>query len=113
MALAEISVIPIGTPTTSVGDWIAEAVKVLQKEGIKYEISPMGTIIEGRVSIIFSAVRKMHEAALKKGISRVVTTIRIDDRRDKEVTMKNRIASVKKRLKRTTRSIPGKIDIAS
>jgi len=31
MALAEISIIPIGTPTPSIGDWIAESVKILEK----------------------------------------------------------------------------------
>ncbi|HEY7535452.1 MAG TPA: MTH1187 family thiamine-binding protein [Thermodesulfobacteriota bacterium] len=104
MALAEVSVIPIGTPTSSIGDWIAEAVKVLQKEGVTYELSPMGTLIEGKTSEIFTIVRKMHEAVLKKGINRVVTTLVIDDRRDKEVTMKSKVESVKKRLKTPTKS---------
>ena len=104
MALAEVSVIPIGTPTSSIGDWIAEAVKVLEKEGAKYELSPMGTLIEGKASDIFTLVRKMHEGALKKGINRVVTTLIIDDRRDKEVTMKSKVAAVKKRLKDSAKS---------
>jgi uncharacterized protein (TIGR00106 family) len=103
MALAEVSVIPIGTPTSSIGDWIAEAVKVLEKEGAKYEISPMGTLIEGEASDIFTFVRKMHEAALRKGIRRVVTTLMVDDRRDKEVTMKSKVAAVKKRLKASSK----------
>ncbi len=99
MALAEISVIPIGTPTPSIGDWIAEAVKVLEKSGIKYELSPMGTLIEGKASDIFRIAGKMHESALRKGIKRVVTTLVIDDRRDKEVTMRSKVASVRRRLK--------------
>ncbi|MCI0453561.1 MAG: MTH1187 family thiamine-binding protein [Candidatus Dadabacteria bacterium] len=103
MALAEVSVIPIGTPTSSIGDWIAEAVKVLEKEGAKYEISPMGTLIEGEASDIFTFVRKMHEAALKRGMRRVVTMLIIDDRRDKEVTMKSKVAAVKKRLKASSK----------
>jgi uncharacterized protein (TIGR00106 family) len=104
MVLAEVSVIPIGTPTSSIGDWIAEAVRVLEKEGAKYELSPMGTLIEGKASDIFSIARKMHEAALKKGITRVITTVIIDDRRDKEVTMKSKVASVKKRLRTSAKS---------
>lgn len=104
MALAEVNVIPIGTPTSSIGDWIAEAVRVLEKEGTKYELSPMGTLIEGKASDILALVRKMHEAAFKKGINRVVTTVIIDDRRDKEVTMKSKVASVKKRLRASVKS---------
>ncbi len=56
-------------------------------------------LIEGKASDILALVRKMHEAAFKKGINRVVTTVIIDDRRDKEVTMKSKVASVKKRLR--------------
>ncbi|MFQ5787066.1 MAG: MTH1187 family thiamine-binding protein [Thermodesulfobacteriota bacterium] len=98
MALAEISVIPIGTTTSSIGDWIAEAVKVLEDEEVNYELSPMGTLIEGNIEDIFRVVGKMHESAFSKGINRVLTMFTIDDRRDEEVTMKGKVASVKKRL---------------
>jgi uncharacterized protein (TIGR00106 family) len=103
MALAEISIIPIGTPTPSIGDWIAESVKILEKEGIKYELSPTGTLVEGRSSDIFRVAGKMHTAALKMGIKRVFTSILVDDRRDKDVTMKSKIASVKKRLRKSAK----------
>lgn len=99
MALAEISVIPIGTPTSSIGDWIADVVKVLEKEGVAYKISPMGTLIEGKTQDILTLAGKMHEAAFQRGVKRLVTTITIDDRRDKEVTMESKVASVKRRLK--------------
>jgi uncharacterized protein (TIGR00106 family) len=79
MALAEISVIPLGTPTASLGDWISEAVKVLEKENIKYEISPMGTLIEAEISDVLRVANKMHESVFEKGITRVVTTVTIDD----------------------------------
>ncbi len=98
MALAQISVIPVGTPTASIGDWIAEAIRVLEKEHMKYEISPMGTLIEAEISDVFRVASKMHKSALRMGIKRVVTTLMVDDRRDKAVTMKSKVASVKKRL---------------
>ena len=103
MAIAEITVIPIGTPTPSIGDWIAESVRVLEKEKIRYEVSPTGTLLEGKYSDILRVAGKMHSAALKKGIKRVFTTIVLDDRRDKEVTMKSKVASVKKRLKKSAK----------
>ena len=98
MALAEISVIPLGTPTASIGDWIAQAIRVLEKEGMKYEISPMGTLIEAEISDVFRVAGRMHKSAFGMGITRVVTTVTIDDRRDKSVTMKSKVSSVKKRL---------------
>lgn len=98
MSLAEVSVTPIGTPSPSVGDWIAESIRVLDGENVKYQVSPMGTVIEGETKDILKAVEKMHEAVFRFKISRVVTTIRIDDRRDKDVTMENRLSSIQRRL---------------
>ncbi|MCS6817677.1 MAG: MTH1187 family thiamine-binding protein [Blastocatellia bacterium] len=100
MALVEVSVVPIGTGTPSLGDHIAAAVRVLEKAGVPYEISPMGTLFEGELRDIFSLARKMHEAAFRHGAQRVITTITIDDRRDKSVTMRSKVASVKRRLAR-------------
>ena len=88
MALVEISVIPLGTPTPSVSQYVARAVKVLEGEkDIKYELTAMGTIIEGDLERVLTLARKMHEAVFNAGVMRVVTTIKIDDRRDKASTM--------------------------
>ena len=100
MALAQISVIPVGTPTASIGDWIAKSVNVLDGENIKYEVSPTGTLIEGSTADIFRIAGNMHTAALNMGIERVFTTLVIDDRRDKEVTMESKVESVMKRLRK-------------
>ena len=105
MALAEISVVPLGTPTSSIGDWIAEAVKIAaENRSVRYEVSSMGTLIEGKTSDILTLAKKMHDAAFKKGVKRVLTTVVIDDRRDKEVTMKSKVAGVKKRLKASAKT---------
>ena len=105
MALAEISVVPLGTPTSSIGDWIAEAVKIAaENRSVRYEVSSMGTLIEGKTSDILTLAKKMHDAAFKKGVKRVLTTVVIDDRRDKDVTMKSKVAGVKKRLKASAKT---------
>ena len=99
MAIAEISVVPLGTKTTSVSQYVARAVKVLEQEkDIKYEMTAMGTIIEGDLDKILAAVKKMHERTFGEGVVRVVTTIKIDDRRDKAQGMKEKVDSLKKKL---------------
>lgn len=48
MAMMDISIVPVGTGRPSVSEFVAGAVKILQKEpGIKYELTAMNTIIEG------------------------------------------------------------------
>jgi uncharacterized protein (TIGR00106 family) len=100
MALMEISIVPIGTGKTSVSEYIVDAVKVLEENGIKYHVSPMGTVAEGDISVLFDAARKMHESIFfASDVARVVTTIRIDDRRDKEHTIERKIKSLKEKVK--------------
>jgi len=99
MALIEISVIPLGTPTPSVSQYVAQAVKVLESEkDIKYELTAMGTIIEGDLEQVLTLARKMHEAVFNAGIMRVVTTIKIDDRRDKTSSMSSKMESLERKL---------------
>jgi len=99
MALAEISVIPLGTETPSVSKYVAQAVKVLQQEeGIKYELTAMGTIVEGELDNILAVAKKMHEAIFGEGVARVVTTITIDDRRDRSSTMGSKLESLRREL---------------
>ena len=99
MALVEVSIIPLGTGTPSVSQYIAQAVKVLEgEEDIKYELTAMGTIIEGDLERLLALVRKMHETAFDAGAMRVVTIVKIDERRDKISGMSSKLESVKREL---------------
>jgi len=95
MAIVEVTIVPLGTKSTSLSKYVVACHKVLQSEKkIKYQLTPMGTIIEGDLDVILQVIRKMHEVPFKKGAFRVSTTIRIDDRRDKVSTMKDKVDSV-------------------
>jgi uncharacterized protein (TIGR00106 family) len=65
---------------------------------VKYEITPMGTIIEGDLDKILAVVRKMHEGTFGGGVVRVLTTVKIDDRRDKAQGMKEKLNSLRREL---------------
>jgi len=98
MALIKVSIIPLGTGATSISKYIARAVEVLRGENIKYELTAMGTIVEGDLDRLLTLARKMHEAVFDAGVMRAVTIIEIDDRRDKPSTMISKVESVKKKL---------------
>jgi len=44
--LTEFSIIPIGIGS-SIGDQIAEVLKIVDASGLPYRINPMGTVVEG------------------------------------------------------------------
>jgi len=98
MAVMEISVIPLGTSSTSVSPFVADCVKVLEEEGLKYEVTPMGTQVEGDLEALFEVARKMHEAPFRRGALRVVTTLKIDDRRDKPLSLEGKRSAVLEKL---------------
>ena len=101
MAILEISVMPLGTGTPSVSRFVAGAVKVLQAEkGVKYEMSSMGTNIEGDLEQLLDLARRMHRSAFNAGAQRVVTTMKIDERRDQMASIQSKVASVERELKK-------------
>jgi uncharacterized protein (TIGR00106 family) len=99
VAIAEINIIPLGTPGAAVGDYIADAVSVLEESGLDFEVTAMGTIVEGELEEILGVARRMHETPFSKGVLRVVTSIRIDDRRDREATASEKVEAVRQRLR--------------
>jgi len=102
MAIVQVTIVPLGTGSTSVGEYVAAVHRVLEEsaERIKYELTPMSTIIEGELDELLAIVRKMHEVPFENGAMRVSTTLTIDDRRDKQGTMKQKLLSVEEKLKR-------------
>lgn len=94
MAIAEVSIVPLGTGSTSVSGYVAKCLKVLDTSGLDYELHGMGTIIEGSVPDLLEVIRKMHEVPFNEGAQRVVTSIKVDDRRDKKATTQDKVHSV-------------------
>jgi uncharacterized protein (TIGR00106 family) len=99
MAVVEVSIVPIGVESTSLSSYVAGALKVLEKSTLQYELTAMGTIISGDLDDIIKTVRLMHESFFSAGLQRVVTQIRIDDRRDRKASPEQKIRSVREKLK--------------
>ena len=98
MAIVELSIVPIGVASTSMSSYVAEAIRVLEKTSLKYELTSMGTIISGDLDDILSTMRRMHESLFAAGAVRVLTQVRIDDRRDKQSSMEQKVRSVREKL---------------
>ena len=90
----------MATKTTSASFYIAKAIEAIQKiKNIRYEINPMGTVLESEdINVIYDASKKMMEAVHNLGVDRVEIIIKIDSRRDKHLKMEEKIESIKKHL---------------
>ena len=102
MPIMEITVVPVGTQSPSLSSYVTRVVKVLEgRDNIHYELTSMGTIIEAdSLRLLFDVAHTMHTTLLKEeNIHRVLTSIKIDDRTDKKITMDSKTQSVKNKLK--------------
>jgi uncharacterized protein (TIGR00106 family) len=101
MPVMEISIIPVGTKGTSLSDYLVASERALKDfPGITRQISAMGTLLEGpSTSELLRAAEKMHRMALSSGLKRVVTHIHIDERKDKKLSIKGKVESLKRKLK--------------
>ncbi len=95
LVIAEIHIIPIGTATTSLSRYVAACVNtVKQAQDISYQVTAMGIIIQGPLARVLELAQEMHEVPFAMGVKRVVTTINIDDRRDKPITIDSKVKAV-------------------
>lgn len=95
MAIAEVSIVPVGTEDASVSSYITACYRVLEKEtGLKHQLTPMSTIIEGDLDKVLEAVKRMHQVPFREGAHRVVTSVTIDERKDKPLTMEKTVGVV-------------------
>jgi uncharacterized protein (TIGR00106 family) len=96
--IAEVSIVPIGTGETGVSRFVAAAIKALEPiaetHHLRYQVGPMGTALEGELDAIWQAVRAMQEAMVAEGAQRLLTTLRIDDRRDKPENLERKVQVV-------------------
>ena len=93
--IARIEIVPLGTQTASLSRYVARCLDVVkQAQDISYQLTAMGTIIQGPLERILELAQKMHEAPFAMGAKRVATTINIDDRRDKPITIEGKVKAV-------------------
>jgi len=97
--IAAVSITPLGTETPSVSRYVAAALRVLEKyKDIQHQTDAMFTTLYGEKERVFQAILEMQEAVFKEGAKRVSTVIKIDERRDKEVSPDEKLESLKKHM---------------
>jgi uncharacterized protein (TIGR00106 family) len=98
MAIAQLTVVPLGTGSTSLSSYVAGIHTLLRSSGLSCQLTPMGTILEGPLEKLLAVMGQAHEVPFAQGAARVMTLISIDDRRDKEATAQGKLESVRAKL---------------
>ena len=82
MIVASISSFPVDKGH-SLGQYVRKAIDALEGTGLKVHVGPMSTTIEAPdIDTVLEAIRIAHMAIVDQGSVRIITSVKIDDRRD-------------------------------
>ena len=96
--IAEFSIVPVGAGV-SLSPFVAECLRIVKESGLKHQLTPMGTVLEGDGEKVMAAIMACHSRILQMS-DRVVTSIKIDDRRDRPADMERKVRSVEEKLRK-------------
>lgn len=100
MVIAEITIVPSGVGP-SVSEYVARAQRVIERHAeVKSQLTPMSTILEGELDAVLAVIRDVHESTFDERVKRVLTLVKIDERRDKGLSMQGKLDSVAAQLSR-------------
>lgn len=94
--LAEINVVPLSRGIHQAED-VSEVVRLIVDSGLSYQVTSMGTLVEGAADDVWRLVRRCHECAMESN-QRVMTEIRIDDRTNARGELQREVARIEELL---------------
>jgi len=100
--LVELSMIPIGSGE-SLREPVAKVLDIIDRSGLPYQLTAMGTLIEGDWDEVMGLISACHQA-LRQSHRRVLTTIKIDDLEGAQGRLKAKVHSVESALGRTLKT---------
>ena len=98
MVLLEFSMSPLSAGE-SVSAYVARSLDIIDKSGLPYQLTPMGTIIEGEWPQVMAVVTACFDA-MRADCSRISTNIKVDYRAGPGGRLKSKVASVQEKLGR-------------
>jgi uncharacterized protein (TIGR00106 family) len=82
---ASVQIVPI-TLDKHPYEWVDEAIVIIQQSGIKYEVTPFATVLEGTYEEVTGLLHKINEALLKKGCAEWISNVQLQIRSKGDVT---------------------------
>jgi uncharacterized protein (TIGR00106 family) len=87
MIIAELAIFPT-SEGPSVSRYVRRVLAALDETGLTHETGAMSTVIEAEsLDEILAAVKKAHETLIDMDVSRIHIDLRVDHRRDKDISI--------------------------
>ncbi len=104
--LVFVSMTPLGKGE-SVSRYVSKVVDIVDRSGLPYVLTPMGTIVEGEDWDEVMNVLKKGFEELKKECPRISITMKIDYREGKSGRLRSKVESVQEKLGREIKTLKG------
>lgn len=75
--LISVQIIPAVPHDADAYDYVDAAIKVIEDAGVKYEVHPLETTMEGEMVELLSVIRKMNDRLIDMGASNIISQIKI------------------------------------
>lgn len=96
--IVQFTTAPVGEGV-GVSRFVAEALREVEGSGLRFQLTPMSTVLEAEsLREAVEVILRAHEAVFRAGAERVITDIKIDDRRDEPRVMEDKVEKVKRLL---------------
>lgn len=76
-SLVSIQIIPKTKDGEDVIPYVDAAIEVIEKAGVKYEVHPLETTMEGELSELFAVIEKMNERMVELGSVSIISQVKI------------------------------------
>src|SRR6187200_3214671 len=103
MVLLEFSMSPL-EKGSSVGEYVARSLKIIDESGLDYRLHAMGTIIEGDVDQVLGVLKQCLEA-MAADCDRITCTAKLDYRRGYSGRLQTKVSSVEEKLGRSLKKV--------
>ena len=95
MVLLEFSMIPLGKEE-SISPYVAKSIDIIDQSGLEYQLTAMGTIIEGEWDEVFQVVQECYEE-MSKSSNRISCSIKVDARKGPGGRITSKVESVEQK----------------
>lgn len=76
-------------------EWVDEAIAVIQHSGIKYNVGPFATELEGKYDEVMKVIHEVNEYLYSKGCSEWISNIQVQLRNDRDITADEKVEKFK------------------
>jgi uncharacterized protein (TIGR00106 family) len=67
-------------------EWVDEAIEVIQKSGIKHQVGPFATVLEGTYNEVMKVINDVNEHLLSRGCAEWISNLQIQLRSNRDIT---------------------------